>query len=85
MTNILPADDEAALNKAVDLLKNGDVVVFPTDTIYGIGASIANESGVNKIFTVKSRTSDKPIMVYVRTFEQLQQIVRKVPNSVIQS
>jgi len=48
MTNILPADDETALNKAVDLLKNGDVVVFPTDTIYGIGASIANESGVNK-------------------------------------
>ena len=55
MTKILPADNHAACNQAVDLLKNGDVVVFSTDTIYGIGASIASESGVKKIYEVKSR------------------------------
>jgi L-threonylcarbamoyladenylate synthase len=85
MTNILPADDATAINKAVDLLKNGDVVVFPTDTIYGIGASIANEAGIQKIFTVKSRSPDKPLILHLKTFEQFQQIVREVPDSVIQS
>ena len=85
MTEILPGLNEAARNKAVDLLKNGDVVVFPTDTIYGIGASIAKESGVRKIFEVKSRSPDKPLIIYVASFEQLQQVTQKIPESTISS
>ncbi len=85
MTEILPGLNEAARNKAVDLLKNGDVVVFPTDTIYGIGASIAKESGVKKIFEVKSRSPEKPLIIYVASFEQLQQVTQKIPESTISS
>ncbi len=85
MTEILPSSNEAARNKAVDLLKNGDVVVFPTDTIYGIGASIAKESGVKKIFEVKSRSPEKPLIIYVASFEQLQQVTQKIPESTISS
>jgi L-threonylcarbamoyladenylate synthase len=69
----------------VDLLGKGDVVVFPTDTIYGIGASIAQESGIKKIFQVKSRSPQKPIMIYVTSFEQLQQVTQKIPGSTIES
>lgn len=85
MTEILPANDQAGINKAVDLLKNGDVVVFPTDTIYGIGASIAKESGVKKIFEVKSRSPDKPLIIYVASFEQLEQVTQEIPQSTIES
>ncbi|EGJ32605.1 MULTISPECIES: L-threonylcarbamoyladenylate synthase [Moorena] len=85
MTEILPADDQAARNKAVDLLKKGDVVVFSTDTIYGIGASIAKESGIKKIFEVKSRSPDKPLIIYVASFEQLQQVTQEIPESTIES
>jgi len=85
MTEILPADDEAAVSKAVSLLGRGDVVVFPTDTIYGIGASISNKSGVKKIFSVKSRSPDKPLIIYVADFEQLQQVTQEIPESTIES
>ncbi len=85
MTEILPADDQIAQNKAVNLLKNGDVVVFPTDTIYGIGASISKESGVKKIFEVKSRSPEKPLIIYVASFEELQQVTQEIPETTIES
>ena len=85
MTEILLADDQKAISKAVNLLNNGDVVVFPTDTIYGIGASIASESGIKKIFEVKSRSPDKPLIIYVASFEQLQEVTQEVPESTISS
>lgn len=85
MTEILSVDDQIAQNKAVDLLKNGDVVVFPTDTIYGIGACIAEESGVQKIFDVKSRARHKPLIIYVASFEQLQQVAQKISETTIES
>lgn len=85
MTEILSADNKEAIDKAVNLLKQGDVVVFPTDTIYGIGASIANELGVKKIFEVKSRSPLKPIMIYVTSFEQLQQVTQEIPESNLES
>ena len=85
MTEILPADQEVARKKAVDLLKNGDVVVFSTDTIYGIGASISQESGIKKIFEVKSRSPDKPLIIYVANFEQLQQVTKEISESTLGS
>lgn len=85
MTTILPADNEAARKKAVDLLKNGDVVVFSTDTIYGIGASISQESGVKKIFEIKSRSPEKPLIIYVANLEQLQQVTREISENTLES
>ncbi|MBC6477582.1 MAG: threonylcarbamoyl-AMP synthase [Hormoscilla sp. GM7CHS1pb] len=85
MIEILPVDNQAAVSKAVELLKKGDVVVFPTDTIYGIGASIARESGVKKIFEVKSRSPQKPLIIYVASFEQLQQVTQEIPESTLSS
>lgn len=85
MTKILPADDPTAQNQAVNLLKNGDVVVFPTDTIYGIGASIAQESGVKKIYEVKSRSPDKPLIIFIASLEQLPQVTKEVPENIIDS
>lgn len=85
MTEILSAADQLAIRQAVKLLRNGDVVVFPTDTIYGIGASIAQESGIKKVFEVKSRSPNKPLIIYVETFKQLQQVTQEIPESTISS
>ena len=59
--------------------------MFPTDTIYGIAASIAKESGVDKIYDVKSRSRDKPIMIYVTCLEQFRQIAVGVCEKTIGS
>ena len=85
MTAILMAEDISAQNKAVHLLKQGDVVVFPTDTIYGIGASIAQESGIKKVFEVKSRSPNKPLIIYVASFDQLQHVTQDIPETTIES
>ncbi len=85
MTEILPATDTMAVNKAVELLNMGDVVVFPTDTIYGIAASITTKSGVDKIYDVKSRSRDKPIMIYVTCLKQFGQVVSGVCSSTLRA
>lgn len=85
MTQIFPIDNESAIDRAVSLLKQGDVVVFPTDTIYGIGASIASESGIKKIFEVKSRSPDKPLIIYVADLEQLQKVTHSISESTLTS
>ncbi len=81
MTEILPATDARAVDRAVELLSRGDVVVFPTDTIYGIAASSETASGIEKIYDVKSRSRDKPIMIYVTGFEQFRRMVVGVGES----
>lgn len=85
MTEILPATDEVAVHKAIELLKQGEVVVYPTDTIYGLAASIATESGIQKIYEVKWRSRAKPIMLHIMTFEQFRHLTKEVSESTIRS
>ena len=83
MTEILPSTSKDAVDKAVALLKQGDVVVLPTDTIYGIAASINAESGVRKIYDIKSRGPEKPIIIYLTTISQLQAITWELAEPLI--
>ncbi len=83
MTEILPATDARAVDRAVALLERGDVVVLPTDTVYGIAASIATASGIEKIYDVKARSRGKPVMIYVAGFEQFRQVVVYVDEQTI--
>lgn len=53
------------LQEAVDLLKQGSVVAFPTETVYGLGAIANNEEAVQRVYTVKGRPSDNPLIVHV--------------------
>jgi len=83
VTEILPATDARAVDRAVALLERGDVVVLPTDTVYGIAASIATASGIEKIYDVKARSRGKPVMIYVAGFEQFRQVVVYVDEQTI--
>jgi L-threonylcarbamoyladenylate synthase len=64
---------------AVEALKRGDVIVFPTETLYGLGADALNEAAVEKVFHLKGRDSRNPIPVLVADQEMLHTLVTKVP------
>ncbi len=71
--------DNAALLKARDLLKAGEVVAIPTETVYGLAASINSEAGLKKIFALKERPFFDPLIVHVSSFEQAKQVTREFP------
>jgi L-threonylcarbamoyladenylate synthase len=58
-------DGAAMLHEAVALLRQGGVVAFPTETVYGLGADALNENAVRKVFQAKGRPSDNPLIVHV--------------------
>ncbi|VVB76057.1 Threonylcarbamoyl-AMP synthase [uncultured archaeon] len=69
------------LSEAVGLLREGKIVAFPTETVYGLGANAFDESAVKKIYLAKGRPSDNPIIVHVCDEEQLKDVVREVPQN----
>ncbi|NJD75836.1 MAG: threonylcarbamoyl-AMP synthase [Candidatus Methanoperedens sp.] len=59
------------IKKAADILRTGGVVVYPTETVYGIGANIFSENALEKVFSIKGRKKDKPISIAVSGFEMM--------------
>jgi L-threonylcarbamoyladenylate synthase len=69
MTTVFPS--AAQIEHAAKLLREGKLVAFPTETVYGLGADATNEAAVEEIFRVKGRPSNNPLIVHVATFEDL--------------
>jgi L-threonylcarbamoyladenylate synthase len=68
-----PAGPELlGIEKAVELLKAGKLVAFPTDTVYGVGADVFNDEAVEQIFAAKKRELDKPLQVLIASKSDLQ-------------
>jgi L-threonylcarbamoyladenylate synthase len=63
------------LKKIVDCLKEGKIVVYPTDTIYGIAADINNEEAIKRVFWTKKRSFDKPLSICFHDIHQLENYV----------
>lgn len=61
--------DQKNLAEAVEALQEGQTIVFPTETSYGLGCDATNQNAVNKIFKIKGRKGDKPLLVVVPTVE----------------
>jgi L-threonylcarbamoyladenylate synthase len=57
--------DDGSISAAVDLLRGGNVVAFPTETVYGLGADATQDNAVAKIFTIKGRPAFNPLIVHV--------------------
>lgn len=70
-TRCLPADEES-IRQAAELLRQGRVVAFPTETVYGLGADALNDAAVRAIFAAKERPADNPLIVHVWRREQLE-------------
>lgn len=79
MEELAPAQEEA-LRRAGEVLKNGGLVAFPTETVYGLGGDALNKDSARKIYAAKGRPSDNPLIVHVCQFEDLYDIVAVVPQ-----
>ncbi len=79
ITRVLTA--QQGLDEAVELIKNGELVVFPTETVYGLGADAFNEDAVKKIFVAKGRPQDNPLIVHISSLEQVADIAKEIPES----
>lgn len=79
MTEILKAQD--GLDRAVQLIKQGDLVVFPTETVYGLGADAFNAEAVKKIFVAKGRPQDNPLIVHISSIDEVKEIATDIPDA----
>jgi L-threonylcarbamoyladenylate synthase len=75
---VRPVDPES-LKEAGKLLKAGELVVFPTETVYGLGANALDPAAVQRIFDAKGRPSDNPLIVHVASVEAAKKLVREWP------
>lgn len=66
-----PEQNEPAVQAAGNFLKQGKLVAFPTETVYGLGANAWNEEAVKRVFHVKKRPHDNPLIVHIADVEQL--------------
>lgn len=66
--------EKEVIERAVDELKNGKVIVYPTDTVYGLGANALDEKAVRKVFKMKKRDFKKPISIIVRDLKMAKQV-----------
>lgn len=83
-TIIIKAKDdmlkEEELAKAASILKNGGLVAFPTETVYGLGADALNPEASKKIYEAKGRPSDNPLIVHIASSDQIDVIAKDVPD-----
>lgn len=76
-----PSETRQAIEAAVRLLLDGDVVGIPTETVYGLAADAANPQALEKIFKVKGRPADHPLIVHLASDQQLEQWAIDVPDA----
>ncbi len=80
ITHLLSADSPRAIPQAMDILKSGGLVAFPTDTIYGIGALAFDGAAVESIYAAKNRPVEKAIPVLMADIEDLERVAAGVPR-----
>lgn len=73
-TDLLPAADGASIETAAALARAGELVVFPTDTVYGVGTSAFDEAAIDRLYQVKERPNDKGIPVLLADHDDLTQV-----------
>lgn len=73
----------STVKKAAGLIKQGQLVAFPTETVYGLGADATNEAAVKKIYQAKGRPQDNPLIVHIASFEQLKGVVQGELSSLV--
>lgn len=71
---------EENLHFAARLIQKGGTVIFPTETVYGLGADALNPDATAKIFTAKGRPSDNPLIVHIADTDALKPLVKEVPE-----
>jgi L-threonylcarbamoyladenylate synthase len=66
--------------KAAEIIKKGGIVAFPTETVYGLGASVFDEEAIAKIFEAKMRPNDNPLIAHIGNLEQIKLLATEINN-----
>lgn len=75
--------DLRAVGEAGQILKDGGLVAFPTETVYGLGGDALNPDSSKKIYAAKGRPSDNPLIVHISNMEALKPIVKEIPEDAV--
>jgi L-threonylcarbamoyladenylate synthase len=67
------------IRNASDLIRRGEVVAFPTETVYGLGGNALDPSSVSKIFEIKGRPPDNPLIIHIADMKMLKTLVNEIP------
>ena len=71
------------LSNAGQILRDGGLVAFPTETVYGLGADALNEKAAEKIYAAKGRPSDNPLIIHIAKMEDLETIAEMIPDEAL--
>ena len=71
---VLSDDTKQELDEAASVLKSGGLVVFPTETVYGLGGDATDEDAAKKIYAAKNRPSDNPLIIHISSPEDAEKI-----------
>src|SRR3972149_11648063 len=63
------------IKKASDIIKKNGIVIYPTETVYGVGANIFSNAALEKVFAIKGRDKDKPVSVAVSDLQMMEDLV----------
>ena len=80
---LLNIDREEDLRMAVDALRAGKLVAFPTETVYGLGADGFNEEACRAVYTAKGRPSDNPLILHIADMSALRDIAEDIPEAAV--
>ncbi len=81
ITRLIPAGDADAVKLAACLLRRGETIAIPTETVYGLAADATNPKAVEKIFAVKGRAGDNPLIVHIAQEKMWKPLVRELPDA----
>jgi len=68
------------INKALEVLKSGGIILYPTDTVWGLGCDATNAEAVAKIYALKNRADSKSLIILIDTDSKLQSYVSEIPD-----
>lgn len=77
---VTKANRQSIVKKAVSLLKQGKVIIFPTETVYGIGADALNKKAAAKIFRLKKRPKNQPLQILISDISDVKKFASRVPQ-----
>ena len=80
LIKITHADNVSVYEEAAQLLKDGQVVAIPTETVYGLAGNAYSEDAVKRIFVAKGRPQDNPLIVHISEFSEIYDLVSEVPE-----
>ncbi|MCR5010530.1 MAG: threonylcarbamoyl-AMP synthase [Clostridia bacterium] len=80
---LLLSTEDADLRKAAEIIKNGGLAAFPTETVYGLGADAFSPDSARKAYSAKGRPSDNPLIVHIAKTEDIGKVARTVPEEAL--